>query len=400
MAQTIKSNRVITINSIIMLCLIAVLIAQNIFFLEKNNSTLSIIDEHYNRKLDVVMLMSKTVRERSLNMVAMHLSDDAWERDKIFINFHKLKLVFLNLNAELNELVLKDNEKVLYDQIMVILDKTELIQIDIVERIQSGGDKNVHTDISKNDLPLETEVLGIFDSLTELMRNNADLARDNAKKEYREIMNVVVAIAMLVFMVVVFLMRRSFLLMMKIESSLINQAEALSWDATHDALTNVYNRRWLQYTFESLKSDKNAEFTKHTLLYIDLDEFKPVNDNYGHVAGDSFLCGITREMEQCIRQNDTFARLGGDEFAILLENCDVEKATEIAECLIARVNKFSLNIEGNKVAIAGCSVGINEFLGTNAVFDEKVKQTDSACYKAKNSGKNKIHIFSGSSTQT
>jgi diguanylate cyclase (GGDEF)-like protein len=395
MSRTLKSSRIIIINSILMLCLIAILIAQNIYFLNKNNTVLSNIDENYNRKLDVVMLMSKVVRERSLNMVTMFLSDDAWERDKVFINFHKLKLVFLSLNAELRELGLIDNERVLYEKIMSLLDKTELIQIDIVERIQSGGDKTVHSDISKNDLPLESEVLGAFDSLTEVMRNNADVAREQAKKQYREIINLVVFIAVLVFVVVIFLMRRSLLLMERIESGLINEAESLSWDATHDALTNVYNRRWLQHKFKLIKSDKNEEFIKHSLLYIDLDEFKPVNDIYGHVAGDNFLCQITRELEQCIRQNDTLARLGGDEFAILLENCDVEKATSIAECLILRVNKFFLNIEGNKVVIAGCSIGINEFLGRNSVFDEKVKQADSACYAAKKNGKNQVHIFAG-----
>jgi len=377
-----------------MLGLIAILIAQNIYFLKKNNSMLSHIDENYNRKLDVVMLMSKVVRERSLSMVTMFFSDDAWERDEIFLDFHKLKLVFLTLNTELKSLGFMDNERILYEKIMVILDKTELIQVDIVERIQSGGDKKIYLDISENDLPRELEVLSIFDSLTEIMRNNADAAREKAKEQYRETMNLVVIIALIVFVVVIFLMRRLFLLMVRVESGLIDEAEALSWDATHDALTNVYNRRWLQHKFELLKKDQNNQLIKHALLYIDLDGFKQVNDNYGHVVGDSFLCGITRELEQCIRQNDTLARMGGDEFAILLENCDEEKAADIAECLVSRVKKFSLNIEGDKASIAGCSVGIVEFLGINSVFDEKVRQTDSACYKAKNSGKSRIHVFS------
>ncbi len=394
MSRRFQSSRIIIINSILMLGLITVLIAQNIYFLKKNNSMLSHIDENYNRKLDVVMLMSKTVRERSLDMVTMFFSDDAWEKDVIFTHFHKLKLVFLSLNTELKSLGLMDNERIFHEKIITILDETELIQANIVERIQSGGDNQVDIDISKRDLPLEAEVLSIFDSLTEIMRNNADAAREKAKEQYRETMNLVVIIALIVFVVVIFLMRRLLLLMVRIESGLIDEAEALSWDATHDALTNVFNRRWLLHKFELLKKDQNSQLIKHALLYIDLDGFKQVNDNYGHVVGDSFLCGVTRELEQCIRQNDTLARMGGDEFAILLENCDVEKAANIAECLVLRVKKFSLNIEGNKVAIAGCSVGIVEFLGANSEFDEKVKQTDSACYEAKNSGTRHIHVFS------
>jgi len=125
-----------------------------------------------------------------------------------------------------------------------------------------------------------------------------------------------------------------------------------------------------------------------------LNTFNRVNDTYGHVVGDNFLCGITRELEQCIRQNDTLARMGGDEFAILLENCEVKKVIGIAECLIARVKKFHLNAGEHKISIAGCSIGINTFPSSHSYFAEKVKQADSACYEAKNNGKNQFYIFS------
>ena len=375
-----------------MLCLVAILIAQNIYFLEKNNSTLSNIDKNYNRKLDVVMLMSTVVRERSLHMMTMYLSDDAWERDEIFTKFHKLKLVFLDLNNKLKQIGLLKSEKNIFDKIMRSINKTEFIQNDIVERIQSGGDDKVHSDISKYDLPLENEIWFSFDSLIEVIRNNADAAREDAKQQYREIINFIIIIAAFVFIIVILLMKKSISQVMRIESGLINEAEALSWDATHDALTNVYNRRWLEHKFKLLK---NTELASYSLLYIDLDEFKPVNDNYGHVVGDKFLCGITREIEQCIRQNDTLARMGGDEFAILLENCDVEKAQNIAECIIKRVQKFSL-LEGSKeINIAGCSIGISEFVTATASFDTQTRHADSACYEAKKSGKNRSCVFSG-----
>jgi len=248
--------------------------------------------------------------------------------------------------------------------------------------------------MSKKDLPLEYEVLGIFDVLIAEIRKNANVVRENAKQQYRESVNLVLIVAVIIFFIVIILMRRSFYQLEKIESGLISEAESLGWDATHDALTNVYNRRWLQHKFELLQESQHSDSIKHSLLYIDLDEFKPVNDRYGHVAGDDFLCGITRELEKCIRQNDTLARMGGDEFAILLENCDTDKASEIAECLIARVNKFSLTIDDNKVVIAGCSVGINSFVGADLEFSQYIKDTDSACYTAKQNGKNQIQVFS------
>jgi len=392
MNRSIKSSRIIIVNAMIIFFLITMLILQNIFFLNKNNINQADINNIYSRKLDVIMLMSKIVRERSLHMVTMYLSPDPWERDEIFTSFHKMKIKFLDLHKELRALGLAENEKALFEKVNVTINKTELIQIDIVERIQSGGDKMLHSDISAKDLPLEYKVLADFDLLIDIFRKNAQQARDNAKQQYSESIRLTYMIALLILIVLFMATKRLLTQVKRIESGLINDAESMSWDATHDALTNVYNRRWLEHQFDSLQNDGEKRALRHSLLCIDLDEFKPVNDNYGHVAGDNFLCGITREFEMCIRQNDTLARLGGDEFAILLENCDLDKAKEISKCLISRVDKFSLNIDGNKVTIAGCSIGIKEFIGNSVTFTHLIKETDAACYVAKNNGKNQFHI--------
>ena len=307
--------------------------------------------------------------------------------------FHKTRPLFIELHRELKSLGLAEHEKTLFDKVSLIINQTERIQNDIVERIQSGGDSEVHSDISEKDLPLEYEVLGYFDELIDVIRNNAIKAREQAKAQYNETLRLVVLAAVLVFIGVIVLMRRSLRQISKIESSLIDEAETLTWDATHDALTNVYNRRWLQHKFESFQSAQDNRSTKHSLLYIDLDEFKLVNDNFGHVVGDSFLCGITRELEKCIRHNDTLARMGGDEFAILLENCDVQKAQEISDCLVKHVDRFFMMVGNEKVSIVGCSIGIITFFSSQTSLAELLKQADSACYEAKKKGKNQSHIF-------
>lgn len=378
--------------------LISMLIALNFFFLDRNNSTQAKIDNIHHRKVDVVMRLTKVARERSLLMVTMYLSRDPWEQDEIFGKYHKLKLVFLDLHKEMQILGFAENERVLFDKVNVIVNKTEQIQNGIVERIQSGGDNKLHTDITENDLPLEYKLLGYFDNLIEVIRSNAVKAQDEAKEQYQDTLYIISAAAILVFIVTIFLMRRSLHQINKIELGLISEAETMSWDATHDALTNVYNRRWLQHKFNSFTESQDSSSTKHSLLYIDLDEFKPVNDNYGHVVGDNFLCGITRELEQCIRQNDTLARMGGDEFAVLLENCDAEKAKEIADCLVKRVEKFSIMVADNKVTITGCSIGINEFISSTMVFSDLIRQADSACYEAKKNGKNQSFVYQTSAT--
>lgn len=339
------------------------------------------------------MLMSKIVRERSLIMLTMHLSHDLWEKDALFLRFHKLRPKFIALHSELRTLGFAENEKAFFYKVNIIINKTEELQNDIVERIQSGGDNNIHSDISEKDLPLEYEVLGYFDSLAELIRSNMVNARTEAEKQYSQSIMLVAVVALIVCFGVIFLMRRSIYHVNKIESELISEAETLNWDATHDALTDVYNRRWLQHELEGLLDDSRNSSIVHSLLCIDLDEFKTINDSYGHVVGDSFLCGVTREFEQCIRNNDMLARMGGDEFAILLKNCQVEKAEEIANCLVKRIDKFSLLTEDKKISIAGCSVGITVFTSSDIEFNQLIKQADSACYEAKKNGKQQTCVY-------
>jgi len=369
------------------------LFSQNIYFLERNNRILVEIDSTYNHKLDLVMSMSKVARERSLTVVTMFLSLNPWEVNKKFAEFHLSKITLSKLRAELEELQLVENEKIIFAEILQKLNKTESIQADIVKRINAGGDANVHADIAEQNLPHENEVLQDFNALVSIMRQNADKARNDAQQQYQQSIQIVLFFSGLIFIFSVVVMKRALSQIKNIESSLISDAESLSWDATHDALTNIYNRRWLQHKFDLLDADTVNQNINHTLLYLDLDEFKPINDNFGHVVGDNVLCGLTREFEKCIRQNDTLARMGGDEFAILLENCDANKASEIASCIIDRVDKYSLTVTDKSVRIAGVSIGVKQFAGDSAVFTDVIKQTDSACYVAKNAGKNQFHVF-------
>lgn len=94
--------------------IITILIAQNFYFLDRNNTAQETIDNIHTRKIDVVMRLSKVVRERSLLMVTMYLSNDPWEQDKIFARFHKLKLVFLKLHGEMQELGFAENVKITF----------------------------------------------------------------------------------------------------------------------------------------------------------------------------------------------------------------------------------------------------------------------------------------------
>lgn len=170
------------------------------------------------------------------------------------------------------------------------------------------------------------------------------------------------------------------------------QADAVSWQATHDPLTQVLNRNAIISAIREAAASARQHEEQHILLYIDLDDFKLVNDRYGHVAGDELLIGICSEMEQCVRKGDRIARMGGDEFAILLLECDLAHAVNIAEKVRHNVSRYCFVFDGNRICCGGLSIGINIINAQSHDWKSIVEQADQACYNAKRQGKNQVCV--------
>ncbi|MEG4031283.1 MULTISPECIES: EAL domain-containing protein [unclassified Microcoleus] len=167
----------------------------------------------------------------------------------------------------------------------------------------------------------------------------------------------------------------------------------LSWEASHDSLTGLINRRrFEQHLIEAIASSKDSNH-QHALCYLDLDQFKVVNDTVGHIAGDELLRQITGLIQQGIRANDMLARLGGDEFGILLTQCSLSQATQIAENLKDLVHHFRF-IWNGKTFIIGVSIGVVAIDQTSQDLRELLGAADAACYAAKARGRNCVHIYS------
>ncbi|WP_333372893.1 EAL domain-containing protein [Microcoleus sp. N9_B4] len=167
----------------------------------------------------------------------------------------------------------------------------------------------------------------------------------------------------------------------------------LSWEANHDALTGLINRRrFEQQLVEAIASVKDSN-QQHALCYLDLDQFKVVNDTVGHIAGDELLRQITALIQQGVRASDTLARLGGDEFGILLTQCPLSQATQIAENLKDIVHQFRF-IWNGKTFIIGVSIGVVAIDQTSQDLMELLGAADAACYAAKARGRNCVHIYS------
>lgn len=166
----------------------------------------------------------------------------------------------------------------------------------------------------------------------------------------------------------------------------------LSWEASHDSLTGLTNRRGFeQYLVDAIASIQDSN-EHHVLCYLDLDQFKVVNDTVGHIAGDELLRQITAILQKGVRANDMLARLGGDEFGLLLTQCPLSQATQIAENLKDLVHQFRF-IWDNKTFIIGVSIGVVAIDQNSQDLMQVLGAADAACYAAKANGRNCIHIY-------
>ena len=167
--------------------------------------------------------------------------------------------------------------------------------------------------------------------------------------------------------------------------------EKRSYQASHDLLTGLMNRNEFEARLGRAISSSKRDLTEHALCFLDLDQFKIVNDTCGHVAGDELLRQIGSLMSANVRSRDTLARLGGDEFALLMEHCGIEQAHQACEQVIELFENFRFHWEEHVFTI-GISIGlsiIDQYIADNA---EAMNNADSACYEAKNNGRNQIKV--------
>ncbi len=168
--------------------------------------------------------------------------------------------------------------------------------------------------------------------------------------------------------------------------------EKLNYQASHDSLTELVNRREFERRIEGLIGTISSENTEHAMCFMDLDQFKIINDTCGHAAGDEMLIQLTKLLHQTVRKNDTLARLGGDEFGILMEHCSLENAYRVANQVLEIVQNFRFNWEDHSFKI-GVSIGLVVINENTLSMTELLKQADAACYMAKDLGRNRIHVY-------
>lgn len=174
--------------------------------------------------------------------------------------------------------------------------------------------------------------------------------------------------------------------------------DQLHFLARHDPLTGLVNRREFEHRLDLALSEAHREGVRHTLLFMDLDQFKLVNDTCGHIAGDELLRQVTLQIQQQMRSGDTLARMGGDEFGVLLEGCSGSNAMHVANKIRTTIQDFRF-VWDNKMFTLGVSIGLVAITDQVDSVKALLSLADAACYAAKDAGRNRVHEYDPSDSE-
>jgi len=173
-------------------------------------------------------------------------------------------------------------------------------------------------------------------------------------------------------------------------------SEETSYQASHDLLTGLVNRREFEFRLDRVIKSVKDDQSEHALCFMDLDQFKIINDTCGHVAGDELLRQVGDLLLSNVRQRDTLARLGGDEFALLMEHCGLEQAYETCQKIIELLADFRFHWEEHVFTI-GISIGLAQINKHIQDSHEVLAYVDGACYSAKDAGRNRVEVHTDDS---
>jgi diguanylate cyclase (GGDEF)-like protein/PAS domain S-box-containing protein len=176
-------------------------------------------------------------------------------------------------------------------------------------------------------------------------------------------------------------------------SELRGLTRQMTYQASHDALTGLVNRREFERRLQEAMESAQTGNAAHALCYLDLDRFKVVNDTCGHTAGDNMLREVASIIKEAVRDSDTVGRIGGDEFALLLIGCPLEKARQIADDVVRSVADYRF-VWKDKIFNIGVSIGLVEIGQGGGAIEDLMNSADSACYVAKKQGGVHVHVYS------
>jgi diguanylate cyclase (GGDEF)-like protein len=345
---------------------------------------MSVLLEETNAKTSAANTMRDSIRLRGNVLYKMHLTDDYIERDELRLQLATHGLNYLKAKDTLSSYHMGAREAKLLDQIIKKSRTASEYNDTAADNLLSDMPKEEMQSYSLKANEARQDMLNSLNRLVELQEKNTH-SIINDTKEYQETIG----------SIILFLSLAAFFIALYIAQLVIRETtrknSEIHFQATHDELTKLVNRKEFNHRLKEAYNTARDEHETHALCFLDLDNFKTINDSCGHKAGDELLIQLTQTVKSNIRSHDILARIGGDEFGLLLEGCSLDKAAEIAEGIVSLVKNYEFNWQG-KTFHVGVSIGLVMITRATQSIEKALSQADIACYVAKDMGRNQVHI--------
>jgi len=333
------------------------------------------IVENNNVKIELGHIMQDALHERALGMHSIAALKDEFLQDDEFMHFNAMGVKYLNARRKLESLELTHNEKVILSKIRVLTRDAQPYVQEVIElgmEINKDSitfDKTRELAISKQRLIAKQVKELVF-----LQEKQAKIALNEEQESYINARNLMLLLGALATALAI-------LIAMFVIRHVTRQADLLEHQALHDELTGLANRLLFQDRLKKSILSGQRQASSFSIILIDLDQFKVVNDSLGHNVGDLLLQEIARRLKNNVRKMDTVARLGGDEFVIILDSIDNEQMIKFAEKLVKVIAEPFL-LARNEIEI-GISMGISSYPEHGHDSITLVNRADMAMYEAK-----------------
>jgi diguanylate cyclase (GGDEF)-like protein len=338
-----------------------------------------------NTKIGSAYLMRDAIRQRALSLRNARLTKDPFERDMHAMDFMKVAGQYREARDKLLTVDMDEKEQQIQNQLSELTKASQPYNDRAMEHLTQDSNQQIIDEELLKAAEMQNKVLSLLDQLIQLEEEYAENSRKISQHNYENTQYTMIILMILIFVlgivVAVYIVRMT-----------TRKTEHIKYQACHDSLTGLINRREFEIRLDMAIHTARSERISHTLLYLDLDEFKIINDSSGHIAGDCLLKSLPDVFHRVVRKSDTVARLGGDEFAIILHDCDIEKAEILANTLKDAMADYSFTWENRHYTI-GASIGLVTIDEDSNDSSTLLKYADIACYAAKENGKNRTYTF-------
>lgn len=342
------------------------------------NAQIKNIVENNNVKIELGQIMQQALHERALSMHSIAVLEDAFLQDEEFIRFNTMGTRYLNARKNLEALNLTVQEVDILSKIRALTKDTQPYVQEVVRLGLDTRDPIIFDKIRELAIPKQRLIAEQVQKLVAIQKEQALTALNNEQSSYTNARNLMLLLGSLAtilgLIIAIFVIRH-----------VTRLAKQLEYQALHDELTGLPNRLLFKDRVKSSLLRGQRQSISFSVILIDLDRFKAVNDSLGHNVGDLLLQEVARRLKSNVRKVDTVARLGGDEFVIVLESLNHDETLQFADKLVSSINEPFL-LAGHDIEV-GVSMGIASYPEQGQDCSTLINRADVAMYEAKRNNK-------------